>query len=411
MILGALVFLFPAIGLVIHHGASAVFGVLILVSAAAVFVYPADRPLQKKEKQMLAAFLLFFTWVVIVWFMGEHDYESFKRVKQYFRLIVFIPVYLLIRRVRPDSRYYWYGLMAGCFSAGAYAVMQSIFGIDNAYWGRAGGVVHPILFGGFALSMAVMLIPFFVVRRSRVARVLTVTAIVAGVLASLLSESRGGWLAIPVFAVMLLLAYRPRVSMKQLIAGVAAVMLVGMVIVSIPQVTVQKRIDQAVADVEHYRQGNLSNNSVGLRFEMWRAAGMMLAKHPVAGVGVDQYYTELKTLVHEGRISSETLAHAHPHNIFMLELATKGVIGGVVLLILLFMPVKLFYGFVGSSDAETRAFAVAGWLFATGWIIYGMSESMFHRVLPISYYAFFIMVTFACMYNRVDNADMRSVGG
>src|SRR5690625_1221083 len=75
------------------------------------------------------------------------------------KLILAVPFYLYLRRVRGIESAWWNGLVAGAIGAGVYALWFSLSGQTGQYGWRVTGPTNPIYFGGLVLAYALMLIP------------------------------------------------------------------------------------------------------------------------------------------------------------------------------------------------------------------------------------------------------------
>ncbi|MEN2291940.1 O-antigen ligase family protein, partial [Enterococcus faecalis] len=104
----------------------------------------------------------------------------------------------------------------------------------------------------------------------------------AGLYASYLSQSRGGWIAIPVLLLIAVATLRHVAWKKRVTALLVFFALLAAVCVS--SSVVRARFDQAVSDLRAYQAGK-TNTSIGIRFQLWKAAALMLTRHPLAGVG------------------------------------------------------------------------------------------------------------------------------
>ena len=108
------------------------------------------------------------------------------------RQLVVVTAIGLIVLTRPNAKLFWYGLFAGTASAAILSLYQRI-ALDMV---RAQGFHMPITFGDIAIAMGLMSlasIQYFA--KSRLA-ILPYLSFFAGLTASLLSGSRGGWVAL-----------------------------------------------------------------------------------------------------------------------------------------------------------------------------------------------------------------------
>jgi O-antigen ligase len=74
--------------------------------------------------------------------------------------------------------------------------------------------------------------------------------------------------------------------------------------------------------LQHELDPNDPNNTVLSRLPIWRAAVHMIRDHPVTGIGLNSFASDLKVYAPGVR---ET--HTHPHNVFLNFWVVLGVLG------------------------------------------------------------------------------------
>jgi O-antigen ligase len=72
----------------------------------------------------------------------------------------------------------------------------------------------------------------------------------------------------------------------------------------------------------------------GARIELWKGALLIFHEHPLFGAGTGNFESNIIRLVQEKKLK-ETPTMVHAHNIYLQALATKGIIGFVILIVLL----------------------------------------------------------------------------
>src|SRR5690606_37301905 len=121
-------------------------------------------------------------------------------------------------------------------------------------------------------------------RERRLWIALLLAGAVGGVLGSLLSGSRGGWVGLPLVLLVLYRAYSEFISRRmKLVLPVVLVVAAG-VLYQVPQLGVQQRVHAAFEDIPLFQQGD-SDTSLGARFEVWKAASQLALMKPVFGWG------------------------------------------------------------------------------------------------------------------------------
>ncbi len=131
-------------------------------------------------------------------------------------------------------------------------------------------------------------------------------------------------------------------------------------------------------------------NSVDERFEMWHAALLMARRHPWWGVGFGGFDDAAHRLVRAGFTPPFVAAYEHPHNDLLDALASGGVVGLAVQLLLYLIPLLIFVPAVRDPDPERRALGWIGVLGVTGFVVFGTTEAMFVHSLVIGWYALYV---------------------
>ena len=105
-------------------------------------------------------------------------------------------ILLAIIQEEPDPAYFWYGCASGALLAFLIAVVQVYF----LNVGRAYGFRNPITFGDTAILLGTgALVGLFFCQlkfKSNITRIYLIIGGIAGLLTSLLSGSKGGWLSL-----------------------------------------------------------------------------------------------------------------------------------------------------------------------------------------------------------------------
>jgi O-antigen ligase len=287
----------------------------------------------------------------------------------------------LVGLTRPDAAAFWPGVFTGAIGAAAIAVYQR-FGLGAP---RAEGFHMAIVFGDIAMALGLMALAsierFVGTRRA----LLPYAAFLAGAAASVLSGSRGGWIAL-LFSFLPLYAYgKPAMKrgVKAIVAVSAALFLAGYFV---PETNIRQRVSDAVNEVAEYHADGQAATSVGARFEMWKAAWILFREHPVTGVGRANFHQALNDLADAGRISDAVRTFRHAHNEMINALATGGLIGGLALAFLYAAPMAFFVRCLRRDDA-TRPYALAGLLLVLSFIDFGLTQVMFAHHVSAAFYA------------------------
>lgn len=131
-----------------------------------------------------------------------------------------------------------------------------------------------------------------------------------------------------------------------------------------------------------------ADSSVGARFAMWGAAWNIFLSSPILGSGPGSFPVLAAKLATEGEVPGIAAWFDHAHNEIMTILADRGLAGLAALLLLYGAPFWLFVQAL--RQTTNRAEPVAGLLLVGGFMLSGLTETLFNHSLVITYYAVFI---------------------
>ncbi|MGR2736835.1 O-antigen ligase family protein [Billgrantia sp. Q4P2] len=384
----AAVFLLGALALIVPSGYS--MGALMLLLGSVVLL--VKRPvlgLERSDWLVIAALLAYATVGVLeAWWDGQGS----RGVDKPIRFLLAIPAMLLVIAYPPRLAWLWGGFATGAIAAGTWAGWQKL--VEGA--GRAGGHTYVIQFGNLSMLLGVLCLAglgWAVMqphRRTWVAFLLAGS--LAGILGSLFSGSRGGWIGFPVILLVLYRGYGRELSGSVKIAVLAGVVVGAATVYAIPDTGVQSRVHKAFEDVSEYVSGESRTSSLGARFEMWKGASHLILEKPIVGWGDNGYQHGMQALADEGVIDPGVLIYGHAHNEFIEALAKRGIVGLAALLALYLIPMRLFAHGMAYSSLEHRALALAGVMLCVAYIDFGLSQVFMAHNSGVMMFAFLLAI-------------------
>ncbi|MDR5886713.1 O-antigen ligase family protein [Vreelandella janggokensis] len=389
------VFLLCAIALVVPSGYSLGAVMLLLGSVVMLFKRPALGLNRQDALVMLAMAAYTLVGVLEAWWDGQ----GVSGMDKPLRFLLAIPALLLVMAYPPRLAWFWGGVVIGACTAGSWAAWQKL-GLDIA---RATGHTHTIQFGNLSMLLGVLCLAGLGWGATRSRRHLWFAVFIIGALlglvGSLFSGSRGGWVGLPFVLLVLLRAYGGFVS-KRMLAGLVGLLLAGgLSVYAIPELGVQTRVNEAVEQVQRYASGDRSHSSVGARFEMWRGASHLIAEKPLTGWGDNGYAKGMQALADQGVINARAAEYGHAHNEFIDSFAKRGVIGLAVLLAVYLLPMRFFAKKMGASDLSLRATATAGVLLSVTYIDFSLTQGFLSHNSGVMMFAFLLAVLWG-IYSR-----------
>lgn len=268
----------------------------------------------------------------------------------------------------------------GAFLAGGSAVSDLILNPDLRAEGATGNAIK---FGNGAVLiascclLATQLYPFQ--KHPVLWKITLLAAAVAAILASFLSGSKGGWIALIFLA--LVTAYnlgRHRSIWQRSAVAVGAMILFVVAGLLAPASLVRDRIEAGIegAAIWFNSDGTVTEGSVSLRFKLWELGYTIFSENPVAGAGVmgkDERWSELVS-VDPARdfIGTNTSAH----NDFIEVLSEGGVIGAAGLALTYLGVWLAFWRWRHHHDPAISALARMGLMLVPLYIAFGLTVSV-----------------------------------
>ncbi|WKD27076.1 O-antigen ligase family protein [Halomonas sp. KG2] len=380
------IFLLGALALVIPSGYS--LGAVVLFLAGVGLLIMRRLPQLTVQDRWVIATLVAYALVSLAeaWW----DAQGSRGIDKPIRFILAVPAMWWVIAYPPKLAFLWGGIAVGAISAGSWAGWQKL--VEGV--ARAGGHTHVIQFGNLSMLLGVLCLAGLgwaaVQRQRNVWVAFMLLGAMGGILGSLFSGSRGGWVGFPIVLLVLYRAYGAGFSPKLKVAAISAVLIGGVAVYAVPQLGVQSRVHQAFNDVSLYISGESRSTSVGSRFEMWRGATLLIQEKPLIGWGSNGYEQAMAALGEEGVIDQEAASYGHAHNEFIDAFAKRGLIGLFVLLALYIIPMRLFARQIGADNLAIRSIATAGVLLPVTYIDFGLSQAFLTHNSGVMMYAFLL---------------------
>ena len=316
-------------------------------------------------------------------FLGEN--RSQVLVSTYW-MLPFLGVWVIVPRLRasPQLDYldlYIKGAAVGAIGALIIALVQVAIVGSRAEGGAGNAAVFAMI--SLCLAGIAGLNASSAVRRDRL---LAAAGTVAGLLAVMLSMTRGV-VAASAVSIILLIAYMPSVwrSPKARLIGVATAAFAALALYTASDLIVD-RLYVTVEEIDMVMAGETSE-SIGERLRLWVAGWKIIGESPLVGHGIQNRMDKVEELLrYDGPLRSFT----HAHNAFISFAIDGGIVVLAALLAVLFVPIYVAWRAPRDPDHRKRLFLALqiSLIYATC----GLSQIMFKHDIMDSFFIFSMIV-------------------
>ena len=351
--------------------------------------------LVKQNKSIFIAISFYF--LTVLFFILFHG-EKMKLIDNPLRAFLFLSVtiFMVYSAVKLDVLLY--SIPLGSFIAGLVALYQYyILHLPAAFNEQmkiqSGDIAMSL--GLFSLVIALYL---FEIKQNKFA-LLAVIAGSFGVLASVLSFTRGGWVGFPIILITILYIYRNILS-KKLLSAVVLSILIGGISLSTNEQLINRILD-VKNNLIHYSE-NSKDGSIGARLDMWKMGGYAFIEHPISGWSLRELDEYKKSLADKGIVSREFTVYSHLHNQFIDELAKKGIFGGVAILGIFIVPLCSFYRKQKTfpNNKKIKLLTTLGIIHVLATMFYCLTQAFFAHNSGNVFYFFVLLVVWSFMINE-----------
>lgn len=390
------VFLLGAVALIMPFGYFVGPTLLLLGSAALPFMRPR-LALGRREWAIMITLLVYAATSLLD--SGWYDRPGAWLLEPGWSLLA-IPALLLLLAYPPQAAFLWAGLASGGLATGVWSSWQSLI----AGVMRAGGFINTIQFGDLSMLLGLLCLAglgwAWTRPRRRAWLALLLLGAIGGILGSLLSGSRGGWVVMPFALGVLYYGYGRHISRRGLAGLAVGIVAAAVLVYSIPQTGVQERVQRAFSNFAVFLEQGDPRSSVGARLAMWHTALNLIPEKPLLGWDTPGYERVRERLIAEGEIHPLLARFEHMHNDVLDAWLKRGAVGLAALLALYLVPLRLFSRHLRDPDLPLRAFALAGVLLPLAYLGFGLSQAFLAYDNGVVMYVFLLVTLWAGMRER-----------
>jgi len=386
-----LLFLFPIAGMSVRHWISNVFILFFLMGLFSI--RRKSAPLLKEEKYFICICAAYFMAFLISALLNGWGKPQTYYLGTELRFIAVIPVFLLLRNFKDCSEWF----LRGVIIAGFVLLAQACYDLYKLNLFYAHGVYSKNLIGPFAILVAFWILYFAWSHRVQLNLVkfyILAAAVLCALITASMSGSRGAYLAFIVLSIFCTIFFaKPR----WMFLGVFGMFIIAFTLYH-NIAHVQRGVDTAYHEVVGYYQAEdhvtdkSSITSIGVRLEMWRTSWLFLKDNFVFGLGPQNYLKNAKEYIENGDVNPIIVKYPNPHNAFLEATTSKGMLGLITLLLLLYYPAYIYI-----RDYKIhKATAVIGLIHIIAITIFSFSD---HSVIVKNNYASIFLLGMALYFS------------
>jgi O-antigen ligase len=365
---------------------------ILAVLGAYISITKKKNPFQVQELKILSWLTVgYFSVILLSILISDGFSADFHSMGRKLQFLLAPLIMLAIFQVDLPLKRLLLSLKVGLIIIGSITITQFIFATQfqihlGDTWGRPSGMMNQNIFGDITVSMLFLSI-VCIFKENKKERIITLIAVLAGVIAIFLSASRGSWLSFLIlFIIYIMLVYKPFLKNHNKRKLSLALLVLTMFVFIGTQTNADKKISKAISEVQDWRSGDTSRTSNGLRMEMWKSGMDAASDSPWFGYG---YKNANKIASKYASNNNRRIKdYSHLHNEYITNLVSAGIVGLIALLTLLIMPLIYFYK--NLRDENSYYYAAMGILLCAGYITFGFTHIAFGEEHINAFYVLFI---------------------
>jgi len=345
---------------------------------------------------------LLIALMALLWGIDTGPHPGLAPPETTLKYLAALPCLAFAVAAPPRPNALWAGLAVGGIGSGALALVQRY----GQHLDRAHGLTNAVQYGDLSLLLGLMALGALALlwpARSWAWRMALGAGGLLGLLGSLLSQTRGGWLALLLAVPVAGVALARRGHAAQ--AGKLALLLAAALLLTWPLLHTEltARLERIGTEVQAYDAQRDADTSIGQRLEHWQLAARMGAERPLLGWG-GAYMAEKERRVAAGQARPGVLQYAHAHNELLDMFAHRGLVGVALLLLYMLVPLAMFWptparvrGADGGIDQVRLALCLTGILLPLAYLGFGLTQVFFAHNSGHMFYLFMLVIVHAAL--------------
>ena len=373
-----------------HGGQSAI---VLLLTMFYVFIAKrkesTNLTLHKEEKIFL--YLVFVFWLLqlfgILYQPEGYEFANARAQLKSFdypmRWLLLLPIFFLLRRCLVDWRVMAIGMSIGVFISVAIATHQVyVLGLDRAY----GASNHIIPFSELMVAADLLLWMLMIYawnNGNKIISFILLVASLAGFYGSLLSVTRGAWLAyVFMIAIWLLYTVKKSFSYRRHLFStpiIVRLLLAVLVFYTVSQTNQYQVLQSRSMETINSLAGDDYNSATGARLTIYQDSFKVIKQYPF-GIGTDNFLA----------IKQSNNHYSQAHNELINLWVENGIQGVIILLLLLGYAFKVFYKNLKHSNDLVSVYAACGLMLIVSYMIFGFSQAVFSHHQTLIFFIFYL---------------------
>ncbi len=312
------------------------------------------------------------------------------------RFLLAVPVFILLTRVRFSvvaAVQYGFPLAA----IAGFLMIKPLSYVEGRYGIITMDLIH---FGDFELILGVLSVLSinFGGRDGLVLRLFKTAGFLAGLYASIVSGSRGGWIALPVFLVVFM--YFRFGSLKpKAVVFMLFILLTTFLIAYLSSQEIHKRFDETVHDFAIFHHN--PDTGTGVRLQLYQAAAEIFVQNPLFGIGPEGFASQMEHMLKAEKLTplAAELGKGEVHNEILSKASGLGIFGLISILSIYLVPLRIFYCSMQAENVRIKQSGLLGMVFVSGFMIFGLTVEVLNLTMAAAFYALTVAVLLAACCN------------
>lgn len=356
--------------------------------------------LSSMEKGLIAAMFIYISAFIMEVVVFD---EKARLLDKPAKVLLLIPLVLLLNAVKVNYRY----LVAAFIASSGLLFLAAIYDTQILGYGRAGQDMNAIQFGAIAIAIAATALALTLTGMVKNRGLLTLLVLVAagGIVAGILSQSRGSILAIPVIALLLGFLLLTKLNLCKFKSSIGILVLLIASGIALYNSPIKERFQRSIDNTMAYKSGENTNTSSGIRLAQWQISLEAGTSSPMFGVGHSQFVAYKDQQVELGRFGEELLGFDNSHNSYANAFARRGIIGLITVILFLGLPIYCGIQAWRNNSASVAPYAAGLTAFGSVFFIANITQEIVFLNTGIIMYTGLLVILTSLLADRIKAAD------